>query len=67
MALNLTDNEIEEMLKQEIQENGEYITSPGSWAMSTLESFYATCSEYDYDTIVKDNFDKFADIAEKIW
>lgn len=65
MILNLTDKEIEDMLTHEMEENGEYIEFVGSWALSTLESYYSgTCQ---YDEIVNDNYDRFYEIAKRMW
>ena len=65
MILNLTDLEIETMLTNEIQENGEYINDAGGWAMSTLETYYSMNPQYD--NIVSDNFNRFAIIADRMW
>lgn len=65
MILNLTDSEIETMLTNEIQENGEYINDAGGWAMSTLETYYSMYPHYN--EIVSENFHRFFIIADRLW
>lgn len=65
MILNLTDNEIEDMLTHEMEENGKYIEFLGSWVLSTLESYYSGSCQYG--EIINDNYDRFYDIAKRMW